>query len=215
MRTPEELEAEIAAMDFELLQIGEQERKAELGITAEALSARRGDERAQTQLNGYEAARASAQHRRPRLEVARTAAEAELKISLRLTQQDLFRESARKTKELVRKARQRGLDLDREIRSFVDNFLQIESDLSSLSDASGNRTNRELVKINIERALRAGLMRIPALKLIVPPNERRLFSQLIDAWTANADRWADEILNASDIKQPGNKTSLIKERKSA
>jgi hypothetical protein len=215
MRTPEELEVEIAAMDLELLRLDEQEREAELGITAEALLARRGDEKAQARLNSHEAARASAQHRLPRLRAARDAAATELRAVLRVAEQEAELQKARRAKELIRKARQRGSDLDRELRSVVENYLEVEADLSSLADTSGKRTNRDLVKINVERALRAGLMRIPALRLIVPPNERCSFSQLINGWTANADRWADEILNSSDIKQPRNEVSPIEERKSA
>jgi hypothetical protein len=57
----------------------------------------------------------------------------------------------------------RAADLDREIQSLVDNFLEIEVDLSTLGDVSARPINRNLLKINADRALRSALMRIAAV----------------------------------------------------
>lgn len=198
-KTPDELSTELAQIIDELQNTTDQEDTAERGVNSVALLARRGDERAIEQLNRFEASRASAQHRRPRLQAARAAVESELHDALQVAERGQTRERARKARVIIAAARKRGADLDRELQSAVANFLAIERDLSALAELGAGRVSRDLVRVHIDRALRAALMRLPSLNLLlVPPRERRTFSELISGWTSNSDRWADDVLKGPD-----------------
>jgi hypothetical protein len=189
-RSAEQLNEELAAIDVDLARLAEQEREADAGIDGLALRARRGDVKAKKRLDKIESTRIAEIGKRRRLEAAREAIKGEIQQALAAADREAARERAREARKILEKFRQLGAEIDNGVRKLLTDYEKISTTMARLADLGATRISGEMVKANTRRALMAALIPIRndlELKLL-PPGERRTFSDLVRIWSASIEQ---------------------------
>ena len=196
-KSVDELRDELLQIDDDLRRLGEQEREAERGIDSLALLAHRGDMQAEKKIGTYEESRATALSHRKRLQAARASVESELQMVQSVANRETLKEKAREAKKIVERLRNRGPNIGQALRTALQEYAALQEDMASLAGLGMTRITGELVRANCRRTMRAALMPIRTdLEMpIVPPLERRTFSELVGAWSGTAERWIESVLN--------------------
>jgi DNA repair exonuclease SbcCD ATPase subunit len=190
LRSAEQLSEELAAIDVDLARLAERDREADAGIDSLALQARRGDVKAKKRLDKIESARIAEAAKRRRLEAAREAIKGEIQQAQAAADAEKTRERAREARKVLESFRQLGAEIDNSARKLLADYARISSTMAALADLGATRISGEMVKANCRRALMAALIPIRndlELKLL-PPGERRTFSDLVRVWSASIEQ---------------------------
>ncbi len=196
-RSIERLRKEIVQIDDDLAQLSEQESDAERGIDSLALLAHRGDMQAEKKIGTYEESRATALRHRRRLQAARASVEAELRMAQVVADREAVKGKAREAKKIVERLRSRGPSIGQALHRALNEYVAIQSDMAALAGLGMTRINPELVKANCRRAFRAALtpIRTDLEIALVPPLERRGFTELVATWADATEQTIEIILN--------------------
>jgi DNA repair exonuclease SbcCD ATPase subunit len=190
IKSVEQLREEIAQIERELVQLTELETKTGRIIDELALPAHRGDVKAQKRLDKIEHARTAEIGKRRRLEAAREAIKEEIQQAVAAADREAARERAREARKILESFRQLGAEIDNGVRKLLADYEKISTTMARLADLGATRISGEMVKANTRRALMAALIPIRndlELKLL-PPGERRTFSDLVRVWSASIEQ---------------------------
>jgi hypothetical protein len=134
------------------------------------------------------------------LQAARATVEAELQMALAVAECEAAKAKAHEAKKVIVILRKRGSEIDAGLRKLLEDYTAIQADMAALSNLGATRINSELVKANCRRAMRSALIPIRSdLEMpLVPPLERRTFSELVGAWAGTAERMIEAILKQPD-----------------
>jgi hypothetical protein len=190
IKSVEQLREEIAQIERQLVHLTELEAKAGHIIDEVALPAHRGDVKAQKRLDKIEHARIAEIGKRRRLEAAREAIKVEIQQALAAADREAARERAREARRILESFHQLGAEIDNNVRKLLTDYEKISTTMARLADLGATRISGEMVKANTRRALMAALIPIRndlELKLL-PPLERRTFSDLVRAWCAGIEQ---------------------------
>ena len=204
VKTMSALNSELQQIDIELRQIAEQEREAEHGIGELSLQARRGDKEAASKLDQFDKFSAEVMATRRRLKAARSSVEAELQTALVLERTEETKSKAREAQKILATFSKRGAAIEAGLRKVLADYAGIQADMATLSDLGMTKVNPELVKANCRRAFRAALIpiRTDLEMTLVPPLERRGFSDLVAAWSGNVEQTIRTILKDDPQEAP-------------
>lgn len=196
-RSIEELHAEIEVIDHELAKLSELDTKARRIVDELSLPAFRGDQKAKKKLDEIEHHRLVAVAKRGHLQSAREGIEGEIQQAIAIVNREATREKAREARKLLATFRQRGREMDTALHKLLDDYAGIASDMATLTSFGVTRINGEMVKANCRRAMRSALIPIRQdLEMtLVPPLERRSFSDLVSAWSGTAEQIIKTILH--------------------
>jgi hypothetical protein len=107
-------------------------------------------------------------------------------------------ERARQAAPIVERLAARGAQMDSELQAFREHHAAIQADLNALARLGVPTPSRDLVAVNLNRALDAATMGLDSSRRPVPPLQRHSFTSLLHGYDLPAQRWVETKLNANN-----------------